>query len=137
MTRILTILAFVAVAFTQSSCGTACGPIRTVPAQRLSLVAPSPSSYTIRVHADVGAPIDTPVPSDGRVTFDVPVTSRDSTIICFGLPVYHYPPPDTLRVIRVLRDDRTVRKLSAQDIGSLPADADGYHVLGIEQCMWP
>jgi len=133
MTRVLTVLALIAVAFIQSGCGTACGPIRTVPAQRLSLVAPSPSSYTIRVRPDYGAPIDTAVPTDGRIAFDVPVTSRDSTIFCFGLPVYHYPAPDTLRVIRVLRDDRTVRKLSAQDIGRLLADTDGYHILRIEQ----
>lgn len=119
-------------AATLTGCGTACGPIRTVPAQRLSLVAPSPSSYTIRVKPDVGTPIETPVPSDGRVTFDVPVTSRDSTVFCLGLPVYHYPAPDTLHVIRVMRDDRTVRKLSAQDIGRLPTDADGYHLLRME-----
>ncbi len=133
MTRVLSILAVIAFAFTQTGCGTACGPIRTVPGQRLSLAAPSPSSYTIRVQPDVGAPIDTPVPNDGRVSFDVPVTSRDSTIYCFGLRVYHYPPPDTLRVIRLMRDDRTVRKLSARDIGQLPTDADGYHVLKIEK----
>ena len=128
MTCALTILALVAAALTQSGCGTACGPIRTVPAQRLSLVAPSPSSYTIRVAPDVGVPIDRTVPADGRVVFDVPVKSRDSTIFCFGLPVYHYPPPDTLRVIRVIREEQTIRKLSAQDIGRLPTDADGYHI---------
>ena len=133
MTRIRPILALIAIAFTQMGCGTACGPVRTVPGQRLSLVAPSPSSYTIRVHPDVGAPTDTPVPPDGRVAFDVPITSRDSTIYCFGLPVYHYPPPETLRVIRLMRDDQTVRKLSARDIGQLASDADGYHVLRIEK----
>ena len=104
-----------------------------MPAQRLSLRAPSPSSYTIRVAPEVGAPIDRSVSPDGRVAFDVPVTSRDSTVFCFGLPVYHYPPPDARRVIRVMREERTVRKLSAQDISRLPTDADGYHILRIEQ----
>lgn len=132
MPCVLTILALAIVAFTQSGCGTACGPMRTVPPQRLSLIAPSPTSYTIRVQPKVGAPIDTPVPPDGRVAFDVPVTSRDSTILFFLVPVYHYPAPDTLRVIRVMRADRTVRKLSAEDIGRLPTDPDGYHVLRIE-----
>src|SRR5262249_13040981 len=126
------ILALAVLALTQSGCGTACGPIRSVPSQRLALVSPSPSAYTIRVHPGVGAPIDTPVPQDGTVTFDVPVTSRESVIFCFCLPVYRGPPRDTLRVIRVMRDDRTVRKLSAQDIGRLPTDADGYAVLTIE-----
>jgi hypothetical protein len=133
MTRLLAILSLVAVVLTQSGCVTGCGPVRTVPAQALALVAPSPASYSIRVHPDRGAPIDTPVPSDGRVVFDVPVTSRDSIIFFLYLPVYHYPPPDTLRVIRVRRAERTVRKLSAQDIGRLPTDADGYHILRIEK----
>ena len=133
MTRPLSILALIAFAFSQTGCGTACGPIRTVPEQRLSLAAPSPSSYTIRVQPDFGEPVDTPVPHDGRVGFDVPVTSRDSTIYCLGLLVYRYPPPDTLRVIRVMRDARTVLKLSARDIGQLPTDADGYHVLRVEK----
>ena len=133
MTRALTILALVAVALAQSGCVTACGPIRTVPSQRLSLVTPSPTSYTIRVQPHIGAPIDTPVPQDGRVAFDIPVTSRDSTTYFLLLPVYHYPPPDTLRVIRVVRDDRTIRKLSAQDIGRLPTDAEGYSILKIER----
>lgn len=96
-------------------------------------MAPSPSDYTIRVKPCVGAPIETPVPSNGRIEFDVPVRRRASTIICFGLPVYHYPPPDTLRAIRVMSGDRTVRKLSAQEVGRLPTDPDGYHVLVIER----
>jgi hypothetical protein len=133
MTRVLSILTLVAFGFTQAGCGTACGPVRTVPGQRLSLATPSPSRYTIRVQPEFGAPIDTPVPQDGRVAFDVPVTSRDSTIYCFGLAVYHYPPPDTLRVIRVMCEERAVRKLSAQGIGRLPADADGYHILRVEK----
>jgi hypothetical protein len=133
MTRVLSILALIAVAFIQAGCGTACGPWRTVPTQRLALVASWPTSYIIRVQPDVGAPIDTPVPHDGRVAFDVPVRSRASTIYCFAVPIYHYPPPDSLRVIRVMCDDHTVRKLSAIDIGRLPADAEGYHILRVEK----
>jgi hypothetical protein len=132
MPCVLTILALAIGAFTQSGCGTACGPVRTVPTQRLSLLTPSPVSYSIRVQPKVGAPIDTPVPPDGRVAFDVPVASRDSTILFLLLPVYHYPPPDALRVIRVMRGDRVICTLSAQDIGKLPTDANGYHVLRIE-----
>jgi hypothetical protein len=130
--RVIGMLALV-VTFTESGCVIACGPARTVSPQRLSVIAPSPNSYTIRVHSDAGAPIDTPVPLDGRVAFEVPVTSRESTVYCFGLPVHHHPPPDTLRVIRVMRDDRTVNRFSAQDIGRLPLDADGYHILKIDQ----
>ena len=132
MTRALVTLTLLTGAATLTGCGTACGPMRTVPAQRLSLVAPVPTRYTIRVIPDVGTPIETPVPADGRVTFEVPVTSRDSAFFCLGLPVYHYPAPDTRHVIRLIRDDRTVRKLSAQDIGRLPTDADGNHLLRTE-----
>jgi len=91
------------------------------------------SCYTIRVQPDVGPPIDTPVAHDGRIVFEVPVTSRDSTIYFFGLPVHRYPPADSLRVIRVMCDGYTVRKLSARDIGQLPAGADGFHVLRVEK----
>lgn len=73
------------------------------------------------------------MPPEGRAEFDVPVTSRASTVLCFGVPVYHYPPPDTLRVILVMRGDQTVRKLSARDIEGLPTDSDGYHILKIER----
>jgi hypothetical protein len=134
MRRALVILALFAEAFIQAGCVTACGPVRSVPPQQLALVAALPATYVIRVDPDLGAPVDTPVPADGRVTFDVPVTSRNSTIYCFGLlPLYHYPPPETLRVVRVTRDNRTVRKLSAQQIGQLPTDGNGYHVLKIEK----
>jgi hypothetical protein len=131
MTRIPALLCLVAAAWMESGCGTACGPVRTVPPQRLALVTPTPDSYTIRVCPKVGAPIETRVPPDGRVVFAVPVRSRASTVLCFGLPVYHYPPPETLRVIQVVRDQRTVHTLSAQDIDRLPTDADGYHLLMI------
>ena len=131
LTRALAMLALSAFAVIQTGCTTACGPIRSVPTQRLALAAASPGSYTIRVQPDVGAPVDTPVPRDGNVAFDVPVTSRESTVYCFGLRVYQYPPPDTLRVIQVMCADRIVRKLSARDIGQLPTDADGYHVLRV------
>jgi hypothetical protein len=129
----LVLLTLWAVAVSTAGCGTACGPVCTVPAQRLRIEASSPASYTVRVRPSVGDPIDTPVPPDGRLTFDVPVTSRASTIYCFMIPVYRYPPPDTLRVIQVMRDGRLVRKLSAQDIARLPVDAEGYHALQTEK----
>ena len=116
-----------------AGCGTACGPMQTVPAQRLAIVAASPAHYSIRVQPDGDKPIDTPVMSDGRVAFEVPVTTRDSRLFILGLTVYHYPPPDTARVIRVMRGEKTVRKLSAREIGSLPLDSAGYHVLSLEK----
>ncbi len=128
----LDISVWLAVALASAGCGTACGPMRTVPPQRLAILAPSPERYTVRVQPKTGLPTDTPVPPHGRLVFEVPVRSRDSTIFCFGLPVYHYPPPETLRVIHVMCESRTLRKLSAREIGQLPKDAEGYPVLRIE-----
>ena len=116
-----------------TGCGTACGPIRTVPPQRLALGRASPDTYVIRVQPKTGACLETPVPATGRVIFAVPVTSRASTVFCFWIPVYSYPPPEKLRVIRLMRGGKTLRKLSAQDIGKLPTDADGYHLLRLDR----
>lgn len=132
-TQNLVLLTLWAVAVSTAGCGTACGPVRTVPAQRLRIEASSPTSYTLRVRPSFGNPIDTPVPPDGKLTLDVPVTSRASIIYCFMIPVYRYPPPETLRVIQVMRNGRPVRKFSAQDIERLPVDAEGYHVLKTEK----
>jgi hypothetical protein len=133
MKQLVLILAVALGAFIQCGCTIACGPIRRVQAQRLSLMATSSDRFLIRVQPDSGPMIETPVPKDGRVEFDVPISSRASTIYVLGLPVYHHPLADQFRVITVVREERTIRKLSAREIGQLPVDADGYHILRIHQ----
>jgi hypothetical protein len=67
------------------------------------------------------------------VTFDVPVSSRHCTQYFLGIRVHRPTPVEKRRVIQVVRGDKVVRKLSADDIARLPTDSDGYHVLQIQQ----
>jgi hypothetical protein len=96
-------------------------------------MAAKPVAYAIRVVTGDKEHLDTPVPPDGRVAFDVPVGSRLCTPYLFGVIKVGWPTPvEERRVIRVMRGERTVRKLSARDIARLPADAEGFHTLRVE-----
>jgi hypothetical protein len=120
----------------QGGCVTACGPGRHPPPQKLQIVAPSPASYTVQVlptHQYPDEPVATPVPSDGRVQFDVPINTPHCKQYLFG--VIRLNPdgrPEAKRRIRVMEGKKTVRKLSVDDISKLPADAEGYHLLKLE-----
>jgi hypothetical protein len=122
-------------ALIQSGCAIACGPLRCPPPQKLHVVTPSPSSYTIRVVDDIlDKHFDTSVGTDGRVEFDVPVYSRHCTQYLFGAIKIHSPTPvEKRRAIRVMKDGSVVRRLSAADIAKLPVDGDGYHALRLEK----
>jgi len=64
------------------------------------------------------------------VAFDVPIASRYCTQYLFGFIKISPPPPvEKRRIIRVMRSEKVVRRLSAEDIAQLPADFDGYHIL--------
>lgn len=116
-----------------AGCAIHCGPVQTVPPQKLHVMAATPSIYTVRVVTGDKEHIDTPVPPDGRLAFDVPVGSRLCTPYLFGVIKVGWPTPvEERRVIRVMRGERTVRKLSARDIARLPSDADGIGALKIE-----
>lgn len=132
MTRIIPILTVIALAGFLSGCAVACGGSRYPSPQELHVTTDYPASYTIRVLAH--EPIDTPVPQDGRVAVDVPIFSRQCRQYLFGVvpltPTRHI---ERERVICVLRGDRVVQRLSATDIAKLPADAEGYHILRIQQ----
>ncbi len=128
--RALAFLAATAAIAMVAGCVIVCGPIHTVPKQKLHVMAPAPSIYTIRVAAGGGGRTDTPVPANGRVAFDVPIASRYCTSYLFGiLKVTSQTPVEKRHVIRVMRGDKVERKLSAEDISRLPVDSDGYHVL--------
>jgi hypothetical protein len=116
-----------------TGCAIVCGPVHTLPPQRLHLIAASPSIYTIRVIAGEEFKTDTLVPPDGRVAFDVPLGSRYCTSYLLGFIKVDSPTPvEKRRVIRVMRGEKAVRKLSAEDIAKLPADFDGYHILKMD-----
>jgi len=132
-TGLISFLLLTTLATTQWGCAIRCGPVQTVPPQRVHVVAVSPAAYVVRVVTEDKEQIDTPVPPDGRIAFDVPVSSRNCTPYLFGVIKVGWPTPvEECRVIRVMRGERTVRKLSARDIARLPADADGFHELRLE-----
>jgi hypothetical protein len=86
------------------------------------------------VAAGDGEKRDTPVPANGRVSFDVPIGSRYCTSYLFGFIKVSSPTPvEKRRVIRVMRSEKVVRKLSAEDIAKLPADSEGYHTLKLKE----
>jgi hypothetical protein len=123
---VLLIPSILALAIGVTGCATACGPFHTVPPQKLCVVAASPAMYTIRVVTGDAENPDTPVPPDGRVAFDVPIGSRYCTSYLFGfIKVSSQTPVEKRRVIRVMRSEKVVRKLSAEDIAKLPADSEG------------
>lgn len=134
MSRGHVILAMIGLTLTQSGCAIRCGPAHTVPAQKVHVVALSPSDYSVRVITCDGAHTDTSVPADGRLSFDVPIGSRYCTPYLFGvIKVGSSTPVEKRRVIRVMRGERVIRRLSASDIARLPADAEGYSILRIER----
>jgi len=119
-------------AFTMG-CAIRCGPVQTVPPQKVHVMATAPAAYVVRVVIGDKEHFDTLVPPDGRVAFDVPVSSRLCTPYLFGVIKVGWPTPvEERRVIRVMRGERTVHKLSARDISRLPADAEGFHELKLE-----
>jgi hypothetical protein len=96
-------------------------------------MAASPGMYTIRVVTGDAENPDTPVPADGRVEFDVPIGSRYCTTYLFGfIKLGSTTPVEKRRVIRVMRGKEVVQKLSADDIARRPVDAEGYHILRID-----
>ncbi len=137
MDFLLNPLVLVALALSHCGCMVACGPGRHPPPQKLQIVAQSPSAYTVRVfptHTYPNEAVDTPVPSTGRVQFDVPINTPYCKQYLFG--VIRLNPdgrPEAKRRIRVREGDVTIRKLSADDISRLPADAEGYHRLEVQR----
>ena len=130
---VLPISSALALSITVTGCAVVCGPVQTVPPQRLQVTAPTPAIYTIRVATGDGEKRDTPVPANGRVAFDVPIGSRYCTSYLFGFIKVSSPTPvEKRRVIRVMRSEKVVRKLSAEDIAKLPANSDGYHILKMD-----
>lgn len=114
-------------------CSVRCGPVQTVPPQKLHVIAAMPTAYVVRVVTGEKKHIDTSVPPDGRVAFDVPVSSRLCTPYLFGVIKVGWPTPvEERRVIWVMRGERTVHKLSARNIARLPADAEDFHELRME-----
>lgn len=132
MTRLILLFGVCVLAALASGCAVACGPLRSPPGQKLHLDARTPTDYQIRV-VDHDERFETPLPADGRVAFDVPVASRHCTQYFLGIRVHSPTPVEKRRVIHVVRGDKVICKLSADDIARLPTDSDGCHVLQIQK----
>jgi hypothetical protein len=127
------IVAALCLAIGVAGCAIVCGPVHTVPQQKLQVMASSPAIYTIRVTTGEGDGTDTPVPPDGRAAFEVPIGSHHCTSYLFGFIKVSSPTPvEKRRVIRVMLGEKVVRKLSAEDIAKLPANSDGHHILKMD-----
>ncbi len=121
------------VALVSPGCAIHCGPMHTVPPQKIHLIATVPGDYAIRITDREEQP-DLPVPPDGRVSFDVPIGSRYCTPYLFGvLKVGWSTPVEKRRVIEVVRGQQVLRRLSASDISKLETDPDGFRILKLKR----
>lgn len=108
-----------------TGCALALRPYNAPSTQKLYVQAPRPPEYVVRV-ADAES---FHVPADGRVTFDVPRLQRGCDAYLFGVLKVRDGSPENLLAIHVLKAGRVARKLSLAELGKLPVDAEGYHVL--------
>jgi hypothetical protein len=124
MRRILVTL-FVLPLVIVTGCALALRPYNAPSTQKLSLQTQKPTEYAIRV-ADAES---FPVPGDGRVSFEVPSLQRGCDAYLFGALKVRDGSPENIRAIHVIKSGKVVRKLSLAEVGKLPVDAEGYHVL--------
>lgn len=110
-----------------TGCVLALRPYNTPSQQKLHVQTSTPTNCVVRV-ADARI---FPVAADGSVTFDVPRLARGCDTYLFGLFKIGDGSPENVRAIHVLRGGRIVRKLSLIQLGRLPVDAEGYHILVI------
>jgi len=133
MPRAQAILAALCVALVAPGCAIRCGPIHTVPPQKIQIVAAVPGDYAIRIATREEQP-DIPVPPDGRIAFEVPIGSRYCTPYLFNvLKVCWSTPVEKRRVIAVVRGQKVLRRLSANDISKLETDSDGFRILRVKR----
>ena len=98
--------------------------------QRLRIAAPSPEAYILR--SRIREARDYRVPSDGRVTLDVPAYRAACSVYLFDiLRIHRGTDPFTERTIDVVGGGKRIRQLSLKEISGLPLDSEGYHLLTI------
>ena len=124
MQRALVILNFLPLLLL-TGCVLALRPYNTPSQQDLLVRTSTPTNYVVRV-ADAQM---FPVAADGHVTFDVPRLPRGCDTYLFGVVKIGDGSPENVRAIHVLRDGKIVRKLSLTQLGRLPVDTEGYHIL--------
>lgn len=107
-------------------------PIHNIPSQpRLKVLSPAPDRYVVRVQSDT--PTEHQVAPDGRVQVDVPSLPRSCMVYALGIKIRKGVQPHKTKAIHLVRDGKTRKKLSLDDISSLPTDVDGYHLLPMKK----
>jgi hypothetical protein len=96
---------------------------------KLRLQSPQPQSYSVRVIVQ-DAPTDYPVTADGRVNLTVLPFRDGCTVYFLGLKVKDAT-PERMRVIEVRRGERTIRRLSLEQITKLKQDDAGYRLVKV------
>jgi hypothetical protein len=106
-------------------------PAPMLPSQyRLKVVANSSQAYVLRLR--IREPRDYQVPTDGRVTLDVPGYRAGCSVYLFDkLRIQRGSNPFTARTIDVVVTGKITRQLSLKEISAMPVDAEGYHLLTV------
>lgn len=97
--------------------------------QKLRIQSPTPQEFVIRV----GEQMSTPVPADGRVTIMVPALERGCATYLFGVLKIKDSSPCDVRAIHVNKGQRTIQKLSLNELAKLPVDESGYRLVKVEK----
>ena len=119
-----------ALALTLPGCAYRLPAARLPSQQRLRVVANSPEHYVLRLR--IRESHEYRVPSDGRVTLDIPGYRAACSVYLFGvIRVQRGASPFTARTMDVLVGGKIVRRLSLKGIAALPADGEGYHLLTV------
>lgn len=115
---------FIVVLFlTLQGCVLALQPSNAPSQEKLRIVSGSPGDYVFRVKD-----AEFPVASDGRVVVDVP-RMESCNMYLFGVLKVKDGSSGILKELKLIHSERVIRKLSLTDIGKLPLDAEGYHMV--------
>jgi hypothetical protein len=115
-------------AVSATGCVYALRPSNPTSQQTLQIQAPKPERYAVRV-ADAQAQ---QVPSNGRVSFEVPPLQSGCAVYLCGLVKIADHQSEDVRAIRVLEDGRVVRRLSLNQISKLPSGPEGSRILKVK-----
>ena len=63
------------------------------------------------------------------MSFEVPSLQRGCDAYLFGALKVRDGSPENVRAIHVIKNGKVVRKFSLSELGKLPVDCEGYHVL--------
>jgi hypothetical protein len=116
------------VAVATTGCVYSLNPYNAPSRQALQIRAPAPDRYTIRVAEGPSFAVG----ADGRVSFEVPTLPRECSAYLFGVVKVADHRAEDVPAIHVFRDGELVRRLSLNQIGSLPLSSDSTHILTLQ-----